>query len=28
MVQTGMGELDNSAIIGIIEMLAGEQLKL
>jgi len=28
MVQAGMGELDNSAVIGIIELLSGEQLKL
>lgn len=27
MVQSGMGELDNSAVIGIIEELAGEKLK-
>jgi len=27
MLQNGMGELDNSAVIGIIEALAGEELK-
>jgi 2-hydroxy-3-oxopropionate reductase len=27
MVQSGMGEMDNSAVIGIIEELAGEKLK-
>ncbi len=27
MLQNGMGELDNSAVIGMIEALAGEELK-
>jgi 3-hydroxyisobutyrate dehydrogenase-like beta-hydroxyacid dehydrogenase len=26
MLQMGMGELDNSAVIGVIESLAGEKL--
>jgi len=28
MLQNGMGELDNSAVVGIIEKLAGEELKI
>jgi hypothetical protein len=27
MLQNGMGDLDNSAVIGMIEKLAGEELK-
>jgi hypothetical protein len=27
MLQNGMGELDNSAVVGIIEELAGVELK-
>ncbi len=28
MIQTGMGDLDNSAVLGIIELLAGEKLQV
>jgi 2-hydroxy-3-oxopropionate reductase len=28
MVQNGMGDMDNSAVIGIIEELSGEKLKI
>jgi 2-hydroxy-3-oxopropionate reductase len=28
MLQMGMGELDNSAVLGVIEMLAGIQLQV
>jgi 2-hydroxy-3-oxopropionate reductase len=28
MLQNGMGELDNSAVIGMLEQLAGEELKI
>jgi hypothetical protein len=28
MLQNGMGELDNSAVIGMIEQLAGVKLKI
>jgi hypothetical protein len=27
MLQNGMGDLDNSAVVGVIEKLAGEELK-
>jgi len=28
MLQNGMGDLDNSAVLGMIEALAGEELKI